>query len=206
MKNNTSYVLKRSYHIRKLDNSSVTYNNAIINKMNNGLKIVRYPSENFGERPQGPDGIIDCVVLHYTATDTIDVALKILTDPKTQVSSHYVIDEDGTIYQLVDDDKRAWHAGKSFLEGREDVNDFSIGIELQNKGYYNKIWTPFDKRQINALIKLLEILVKKYNIPLDRIVGHEDVAIPHGRKIDPGKAFPWDEICKFFSYTCKDRA
>ena len=200
--NSSTNLKKRSYQIRQRNRSATVDNGLIknnITNMNNNilssLQIINRPSKNYGERPKGTDGTIDCIVLHYTATDTIDETLKILTDPNREVSSHYVIDEDGTIYRLVDDDKRAWHAGESSLNGRKNVNNYSIGIELQNKGYYNEKWTPFDERQINALIKLLDVLKKKYNIPLNRIVGHEDVALPLGRKIDPRKAFPWEKIC-----------
>lgn len=161
------------------------------------LKIIQYSSPNFNDRPV--DGKIDAVVLHYTDVPTIKEALQILTDPsrESRVSSHYVIDDDGTVYQLVADEKRAWHAGVSVLQGQENVNDFSIGIELQNGGYYagyklTGVWPKFPDVQIAALKKLLNELMRKFPITYDRIVGHEDVS--PGLKIDPGPAFPWQKI------------
>ncbi len=161
------------------------------------LNFISYPSPNFNERPS--DTKIDCVVLHYTDVATLEEALQILTDSKreSRVSSHYVIDEDGTIYQLVDDEKRAWHAGVSSLQGQNNVNDFSIGIELQNGGYYagyalTGIWPKFPDAQIEALKKLLNRLMAKFPITLDRVVGHEHIA--PDLKIDPGPVFPWEKI------------
>ncbi len=159
------------------------------------LKIVPYPSPNFNDRPAG--AVIDCVVLHYTDVATIEEALQILTDPEREVSSHYAIDEDGTIYQLVAYEKRAWHAGPSSWQGQDNVNHFSIGIELQNGGYHAGYaltgeWPPFPDAQINALMELLKALMAKFPIPLGRVVGHEDIA--PGRKIDPGPVFPWNKV------------
>lgn len=160
------------------------------------LKIIQYPSPNFNERPEGQE--INCIVLHYTDVSSLKEALSILTDParESKVSCHYVIDEDGTIYQLVADEKRAWHAGVSSLGGRENVNDFSIGIELQNGGYYagyalTGVWPKFSDVQIIALKALLEELMRKFPITSERIVGHEHIS---ERKIDPGPAFPWEKI------------
>lgn len=177
------------------------------------VKIISHPSVNFNDRPAGT--VIDCVVLHYTDVATLQETFDILMDPKREVSSHYVIDIDGTIYQLVPDEKRAWHAGPSNFKGRENVNHFSIGIELQNGGYYagyalTGVWPLFPDDQINALKSLLKILMEKFPITLDRIVGHEDI-VPNDRKIDlstiipgqplpqdcridPGPAFPWHAL------------
>ena len=159
------------------------------------LKILAYPSPNFDDRPEGT--VVDCVVIHYTDVATMEEALQLLTDSKSKVSSHYTIGEDGTIYQLVMDEKRAWHAGPSSFEGQDNVNHFSIGIELQNGGYHAGYaltgkWPEFPETQINALSKLLKVLMEKFSIPLSRVIGHEDIA--PGRKIDPGPAFPWGEI------------
>lgn len=159
------------------------------------LKIIEYPSINFNDRPNGYE--IDCIVLHYTDVATVQEALDILTDPKRKVSSHYVIDEDGTIYRLVADENRAWHAGPSSWLGRDNVNHFSIGIELQNGGYYAGYaltgkWPEFAKPQIESLKQLLRCLIDRFSIDPNRVVGHEDVA--PDRKIDPGPAFPWHEL------------
>ena len=162
------------------------------------MKIIEYPSVNFNDRPSGYN--VDCVVIHYTDVANINEALAILTDPKKEVSSHYVIDEDGTIYRLVEDEKRAWHAGSSNWLGRDNVNNFSIGIELQNGGYHagyvlTGVWPEFPKVQIEALKQLLQRLIEKFKIDPDQIIGHEHVA--PNRKIDPGPAFPWDEVYNF---------
>jgi N-acetylmuramoyl-L-alanine amidase len=159
------------------------------------IKIVSYPSANFNDRPVGT--VINCIVIHYTDVATMKEALQILTDPACEVSSHYAIDEDGTIYQLVADEKRAWHAGPSSWGGQDNVNHFSIGIELQNGGYHAGYaltgeWPKFPDPQINALIQLLKQLRAKFPIPLNRIIGHEDIS--PGRKIDPGPAFPWNKV------------
>lgn len=163
------------------------------------IKIIQYPSPNFNERPIA--ATIDSAVLHYTDVASLEEALQILTDPNRdlRVSCHYVIDVDGSIYQLVADEKRAWHAGVSSLDGRENVNDFSIGIELQNGGYYAGYaltgeWPEFPDLQITALKELLECLMAKFPITYERIVGHEHIA-PQ-LKIDPGPAFPWEKIKK----------
>ena len=102
------------------------------------LKITAYPSANFNDRPAGAK--IDYIILHYTDMESMQESLNRLCDPVYEVSSHYAIDEDGTIYQLVDDAKRAWHAGESLYQGKSGCNDFSIGIELE--GTDDKIITP----------------------------------------------------------------
>lgn len=156
------------------------------------LKIIPYPSANFNDRPDGAK--IDYIILHYTDMENMQESLARLCDPVYEVSSHYAIDEDGSIYQLVDDAKRAWHAGKSSWNGVENLNHYSIGIELQNKGYHcgyevTGIWPKFPDEQINALKELLKYLMEKYNINPNHVLGHEDIC--PGRKIDPGPAFPW---------------
>jgi len=153
-------------------------------------KIVKYPiisspSPNFSERDDTP---IDMLILHYTAVD-FKTSMQILHDPEKQASSHYLIDRDGTIYQLVADDKKAWHAGVSEWRGRKNLNLNSIGIEIVNSGY-----EPFEKKQIAALIYLLSRLTRRYHIKKTDILGHMDVA--PNRKIDPGQFFPWKTIAK----------
>lgn len=159
------------------------------------LQVIEYPSVNFNERPS--DSKVDCIVLHYTDFATIAETLERLTDPKFEVSSHYVIDDDGTIYRLVEDEKRAWHAGPSSWLGRDNVNHFSIGIELQNGGYYAGYaltgeWPEFPEPQIDSLKRLLKHLMTKFGVDPQMIIGHSDVA--PDRKIDPGPAFPWDAL------------
>jgi N-acetylmuramoyl-L-alanine amidase len=134
---------------------------------------------------------ISMVVLHYTGMPSAQEALDRLCDPSAEVSAHYLIDEDGTVTQLVDEDKRAWHAGRSFWRGETDVNSASIGIELANPGH-EWGYRPFPEAQIDALLPLLADLVKRHHIPRANIVGHSDIA--PARKDDPGELFPWDRL------------
>ena len=136
------------------------------------------PSPNQG--PRRPT----MVVLHYTTNDDAATAIRTLTNPEREVSAHYLVGRDGRIVQLVDETRRAWHAGASFWAGNRDVNSASIGIELDNNGH-----EPFPERQIVALLALLGDLRERYAIPAENIVGHSDVAL--GRKVDPGPQFPW---------------
>ena len=150
------------------------------------------PSPNFNER-QRP---ITMAVIHYTEMKPIETALERLTTPEGGVSAHYLISEEGVVTQLVPEDKRAWHAGKSFWRGEKDVNSASVGIELDHPGHApaNGGYRAYDDRQIDALIPLLARIVKDYDIPRANVVGHSDVA--PARKIDPGEYFPWDRLAK----------
>ena len=124
------------------------------------------------------------VVLHHTSNDTVDRALRTLTDPAREVSAHYVIARNGSLFQLVDERHRAWHAGVSRWGAISDLNSVSIGIELDNNGR-----EPFPQAQIDALLELLAELKTRYSIPRANFVGHADVA-PE-RKADPSRYFPW---------------
>lgn len=124
------------------------------------------------------------VVLHYTTNDDADAAIRTLTHPAREVSAHYLVARDGRIVQLVDEERRAWHAGASYWAGNRDVNSASIGIELDNNGR-----EPFPPAQIDALLALLADLRARYDLPPANVVGHSDVAL--GRKVDPGPLFPW---------------
>jgi N-acetylmuramoyl-L-alanine amidase len=145
------------------------------------------PSPNFGERLLP----LSMVVLHYTGMRSGAEALERMLDPASQVSAHYMIDEDGTVFQLVDEDKRAWHAGRSFWRGITDVNSASIGIELVNPGHEFG-YRPFTDAQMDALIPLLAEIKVRHDIPRANIVGHSDVA--PGRKQDPGELFDWEML------------
>ena len=147
------------------------------------------PSPNFNDRPKNVE--VCSIIIHYTGMKTAQDALNRLCDPDSQVSAHYTIDEDGTIYQHVDPDKRAWHAGVSALAGRENFNDFSIGIELVNPGHEHG-YKPFPHRQIDALIRHIKVLYQQYPIMAELVVGHSDIA--PDRKQDPGEYFPWDVL------------
>ena len=153
--------------------------------------VIEHPSPNFNERPQG--AAIDMIVLHYTDVPSIKETLAILCDPKREVSSHYVIDDDGTIYKLVDEEKRAWHAGVSCWRGRENLNHNSIGIELQNHGWehYKKhgFWPPYTQALKESLVSLIQDIQTRFSIPFENIVGHNHVAPKV--KIDPGPHFDW---------------
>lgn len=131
---------------------------------------------------------IDMVVLHYTGMETAQAALDRLCDPAAKVSAHYLIDEDGTTFSLVPDERRAWHAGVASWQGERDINSASIGIELVNPGHDHG-YRDFPPAQMEALVALLRRLVKKHDLSIARVLGHSDVAPL--RKIDPGERFDW---------------
>lgn len=148
-------------------------------------------SPNFGNRAGGVKPSM--LILHYTDMKTGKEALDRLCDPKAEVSSHYFIEESGKIRQLVADDKRAWHAGKSFWDGETDINSYSIGIEIVNPGHTCG-YREFPEKQIRAVIKLCKKLVKKYGIAPANVLAHSDIA-PE-RKLDPGELFPWQRLAE----------
>ncbi|MBW4888593.1 N-acetylmuramoyl-L-alanine amidase [Mucilaginibacter sp. HMF5004] len=129
------------------------------------------------------------VIIHYTAQKTAQETLTAFTDPKREVSAHYVIGRDGKIYHMLNDYLRAWHAGVAKWGNNTDVNSSSIGIELDNTSE-----EPFAPAQINSLLALLTKLKKAYNIPTANFIGHSDIAPP--RKQDPGVYFPWKTLAK----------
>lgn len=140
------------------------------------------------------DSRVQYIVLHYTSTDFLH-SLALLTHG--EVSAHYLIDEGpATVYQLVDENRRAWHAGESQWQGRTWLNASSIGIELVNRGYDDtpdgRVWYPFSDAQIDALIGLLKDLMKRHGLRPGSIIGHMDIA-PQ-RKVDPGPLFPWKRL------------
>jgi N-acetylmuramoyl-L-alanine amidase len=152
-------------------------------------KIVQRPSPNFDARRTGAP--IDMLVLHYTGMKAAEEALARLCDPGARVSSHYTVDEDGTVHVHVAEDKRAWHAGKSFWRGERDVNARSIGIEIVNPGHEFG-YRPFPVRQIDAVVALAKGILKRHPIQPSGVVGHSDVAPM--RKEDPGEFFPWKRL------------
>lgn len=151
--------------------------------------LVDRPSPNFNDRRDGAR--IDLLILHYTGMPTAEGALQRLCDPAAKVSAHYTIDEDGTIYRHVAEEKRAWHAGASAWAGAADINDRAIGIELVNPGHEFG-YRPFPEAQIAALVELARGIVKRHGIPRSRVLGHSDIA-PR-RKTDPGELFPWPRL------------
>lgn len=171
----------------------VTGQNSQINTFSSDTRTVRIekpqvidmPSPNQNARPDGTK--INTIVLHHTAT-AVDARAtgRFFLDPKAQVSSHYIVDRTGYIVQPVADNLRAWHAGKSVFNGVNDVNNFSIGIEICNLG--DNV-DPYPDAEYDSIIKLVSYLVKTYNIPLANITRHRDVAIPAGRKTDTSDNF-----------------
>jgi N-acetylmuramoyl-L-alanine amidase len=130
------------------------------------------------------------VVLHHTTNATAEQSLRTLTDPLREVSAHYLVARDGSIFQLVDERFRAWHAGRSRWGSDADLNSASIGIELDNSGS-----EPFPPAQIDALLRLLADLKGRYRIRTENFLGHADVA--PGRKVDPSAWFPWRELAQY---------
>jgi N-acetylmuramoyl-L-alanine amidase len=145
------------------------------------LPVEVRPSPNVGERRP------NYVIIHHTTNDTVERALATLTNRSRAVSAHYLIGRDGRIIYLVDELKRAWHAGDSYWGGNRDINSSSIGIELDNNGR-----EPFAEAQILALLALLGDLKTRWTIPTANVLGHGDVA--PGRKVDPSALFPWRRL------------
>ena len=145
------------------------------------LIITQKPSKNFDKLK---DRRIKYVIIHYTGMKDQKSAIKRLQSKVAKVSCHYLISRGGKVYQMVQDQDVAWHAGKSKWGKDINLNSKSIGIELVNKGFQN-----FPNKQIFALIKILKNLKKKYKIKPSYILGHEDIS--PGRKTDPGPKFPW---------------
>lgn len=129
------------------------------------------------------------VIIHHTAQDSIQQTIKTFTLTRTQVSAHYVIADDGSVVQMLNDYLRAWHAGNGSWGKNTDINSSSIGIELDNNGI-----EPFSEAQITTLISLLSKLKKDYNIPAQNIIGHSDIAPT--RKQDPSALFPWKTLAE----------
>ena len=151
--------------------------------------MIDCPSPNWDERKLP----ITLLVLHYTGMSDTAAAIARLIDPEAKVSSHYLIAEDGEVVRLVPEEKRAWHAGRSYWRGIEDVNSASIGIELVNPGHEYG-YRPFPEAQMSALILLMDGIVGRYSITRGNIVGHSDVA--PARKLDPGELFDWERLAK----------
>ena len=155
--------------------------------------MIERPSPNHDDRGGAP---IDMLVLHYTGMVSAEAALSRLCDPKAKVSAHYIIDEDGTVYALVAEARRAWHAGLSFWAGLRSVNACSIGIELVNPGREFG-YHAFPAAQITALKNLCREILARHSIPAARVLGHSDIA--PARKEDPGELFPWQRLARAIS-------
>ncbi|MGI9395540.1 MAG: N-acetylmuramoyl-L-alanine amidase, partial [Boseongicola sp.] len=149
------------------------------------MEISDRPSPSFGDRRNGEAPSL--VVLHYTAMENAEAALEKLCDPETEVSAHYLVAKDGTITRLIDETKRAWHAGDGRWAGRPDVNSRSIGIELDNDGE-----SFFDDAQMDGLESLLADILERHKLPAKSVIAHSDFA--PDRKCDPGRLFDWQRL------------
>lgn len=146
-------------------------------------------SPNFGERRDGAEPSL--IVLHYTGMATGEAAEDWLCAPESEVSSHYLVHEDGRIMQMVPETERAWHAGASFWRGITDVNSASVGIEIVNGGHAFDL-PDFSDAQIAAVIALIRGISARYKIGVEGVIAHSDIA--PGRKRDPGERFPWQQL------------
>ena len=153
------------------------------------MELIEAPSPNFDARTAPPD----MIVLHYTGMRTGEEAIERLRNPEAKVSAHYVVEEDGRVFRLVPEERRAWHAGVSFWKGRRNVNGVSIGIEIVNPGHEFG-YRPFTQAQVAAVIALVADIRGRWTIEDDQIVAHSDVA--PDRKQDPGELFPWKRLAE----------
>jgi len=153
------------------------------------MELIPAPSPNYDQRPGPPNMII----LHYTGMETGEAALARLRDGEHErkVSAHYMVEEDGRVFSLVAEERRAWHAGVSFWKGETNLNAVSVGIEIVNPGHEFG-YRPFPNAQIDAVIELMTDIRSRWEIPDERILGHSDVA--PARKTDPGELFPWKRL------------
>ena len=156
------------------------------------MKITRINSPCFSKRTRKPSKI-KFIVIHYTGMQSKRVSIKRLISKKNKVSCHYLIDRAGKIIQMVDENKIAWHAGKSKWKNFINLNNSSLGIELVNRGH-RWGYQSFSKEQINQLVRLTHNLKRKYKIKRSNILGHSDISPL--RKNDPGEKFPWLKLQK----------
>jgi N-acetyl-anhydromuramyl-L-alanine amidase AmpD len=151
--------------------------------LDNGIRTEWIGTVNFNLRKP------NFIIIHHTAQDSLQQTIKTFTVTRTQVSAHYVIADDGSVVQMLNDYLRAWHAGRGSWGKDTDINSSSIGIELDNNGT-----EVFSEAQITSLMALLSKLKKEYNIPTQNIVGHSDIAPT--RKNDPSALFPWNILAE----------
>lgn len=132
---------------------------------------------------------MDLVVLHFTGMDDLAEARARLCAPEHEVSCHYLVGRAGEVYAMVDEHRRAWHAGAGEWGGRDDVNSRSIGIEIDNDGV-----SPFAEPAMAALLPLLADILRRHDLPPEAVIGHQDMA--PGRKDDPGPFFDWRRLAE----------
>ncbi len=153
------------------------------------MRVIDCPSPNHEAR----SGPVDMLVLHYTGMKSAAAALDRLRSQAARVSAHYLVGEDGTVWRLVAEERRAWHAGVSSWRGCCDVNSASIGVELVNPGHEFG-YRPFPEPQMAALETLARGILARHGIPARNVVGHSDVA--PARKQDPGELFDWPRLAR----------
>lgn len=152
-------------------------------------EYIERPSPNHDARSRP----ISMIVLHYTDMLGAEEAIKKLCDPTAGVSCHYLVTKTGEVVRMVPEERRAWHAGRSYWRGLTNVNDDSIGIEIDNPGHSNG-YEPFPGAQIDAVIRLVADIKQRHKIGRGNVVGHSDVA--PARKRDPGELFPWGQLAR----------
>jgi N-acetylmuramoyl-L-alanine amidase len=153
------------------------------------MRVIDAPSPNHDDRPDGAP--VDMLILHYTGMRSGPAAIDRLCDPAAKVSAHYAVEEDGRVFRLVPESRRAWHAGISHWRGASGLNARSIGIEVVNPGHEHG-YRPFAALQMAALCDLCRAILARHPIPAWNVVGHSDVA--PDRKEDPGEFFDWEGL------------
>jgi N-acetylmuramoyl-L-alanine amidase len=153
------------------------------------MTIIDTPSPNWDER----DAPVSMIVLHYTGMQDAESAIARLRDPAAKVSCHYLVAEDGQVLRMVDESKRAWHAGRSHWREIDDCNGASVGIEIVNPGHEFGL-QPFPEAQVAAVIRLVADIKDRHEITRGNVVGHSDIA--PARKRDPGELFPWHRLAR----------
>ena len=157
-----------------------------------GLNLTKNYSINFDLQKRKKQSI-KFIIIHYTGMKKEINAIKRLCDPKSKVSSHYFIKNNGDVLNMVPDLYKAWHAGISYWNNYNSLNKYSIGIEINNPGHSYK-YKKFASKQINSLMRLLKYLIKKYKIKKKNVLGHSDIS--PNRKKDPGEKFPWKKLAQ----------
>jgi N-acetylmuramoyl-L-alanine amidase len=158
--------------------------------MNNKLTLNYSPNFNPKKRKASQ---IKFIIFHYTGMTTESASLNRLTNSQSEVSSHYLIKNNGEVVMMVPDLYIAWHAGKSYWKNFKSLNKNSIGIEISNPGH-NLRYKKFSKKQVQSILKISKFLIRKYKIKKKNILGHSDIA--PNRKKDPGEKFPWKFLSK----------
>ena len=153
------------------------------------MKIIKSPSPNFENRP--PSVSVNLLLFHYTGMKSASEAIARLCNPNSKVSAHYLIDEGGNIFSLVEENKRAWHAGVASWNDDVDINNISVGVEIANPGHEFG-YSRYPERQMVAVETLSIDIIKRHSIRAARVLAHSDVS--PSRKCDPGELFDWERL------------